>query len=97
MCKTNYELDGIPSGDCYCTINVVVLYLHIRHGEGLKTFRKAIDCGKVKTPTWYRVDLVELILILMNNYLEFNGIIYRQSLAAVIGTKFTSAQLLLIL
>ena len=57
-----------------CTINVVGLYPHIPHEEGLETLRKALtsDMGQELAD-----DLINLAkLVLENNYFEFEGKIY---------------------
>ena len=72
-------LSYIPEAALICTIDVVGLYPHIPHCEGLEALKKAIDRGNVNIPTEHLIDLAKLIL--QNNYFEFNEKIYCQKLA----------------
>lgn len=83
------NLGDIPEGAIICTMDVVGLYPHIPHEEGLlymkETIEEFVDKFKLEVP----VDLVEIAkLILQNNYFEFDDKIYRQKLGTAIGTKF---------
>ena len=70
------------------TTDVVGLYPHIPHSEGMEAHRTAVDTGNAKIPSTYLVDLAKLAL--ENNYFGFNERIYRQKLGTVIGTKFAT-------
>ena len=61
-----------PDGAILVTIDVVGLYPHIPHDEGLTAVRKALDnrCD-AEIPTNDIVDLAELVL--KNNNFEFDG------------------------
>ena len=53
------------------TLDVVVLYPHIPHNEGLKSVREALNNREnSEIPTDTIVDLAELVL--RNNNFEFN-------------------------
>ena len=76
------SLGHIPSTAILCTIDVIGLYPHIPHGEGLGAFNRA----EWELPV---EDLVSLArLVLENNYFEFDEKIFRQKLGTAIGTKF---------
>ena len=49
-----------------CTIDVVGLYPHIPHCEGLETLRKATEKGNPKVPVENLYNLAKLVL--ENNY-----------------------------
>ena len=92
LCKLR-ELGDIPDGAIICTMDVVGLYPHIPHDEGLRNmeeiieeFEKAVDTNACRVSA---KDLVELAkLILENNFFEFDNKIYRQKLGTAIGTRF---------
>ena len=44
------SLGHIPSTAILCTIDVVGLYPHIPHGEGLKALTRAVDNAESKLP-----------------------------------------------
>ena len=69
-----------------CTIDVVGLYPHIPHGEGLEALTRAFDNDESKLPVDELISLARLVL--ENNYFEFDEKIFRQKLGTAIGTKF---------
>ena len=75
-----------PDGAILVTIDVVGLYPHIPHDEGLTAVRKALDnkCD-AEIPTNDIVDLAELVL--KNNDFEFDGKHYLQKRGTAIGTR----------
>jgi hypothetical protein len=76
----------IPSTAILCTIDVIGLYPHIPHGEGLEALPGAFNRAEWELPV---EDLVSLArLVLENNYFEFDEKIFRQKLGTAIGTKF---------
>ena len=90
------DLGYIPETAIFATIDVVGLYPHIPHGEGLDSMKEILNefKGKVNYGEWYvdGVDLVEMAtIILENNYFEFDGQIYWQKQGTAIGTKFAPA------
>ena len=75
------SLGHIPSTAILCTIDVVGLYPHIPHGEGLEVLREAFISAENELP-------VDELISLENNYFEFDEKIFRQKLGTAIGTKF---------
>ena len=67
-------------------IDVVGLYPHIPHGEGLEALTRAFDNAESKLPVDELISLARLVL--ENNYFEFDEKIFRQKLGTAIGTKF---------
>ena len=85
LCKLK-GLGFIPRTAILCTIDVVGLYLHIPHEEGLEVLRKVLTSDVEQK---LADDLIKLVqLVLENNYFEFEGKLYRQKLGKAIGTKF---------
>ena len=84
------ELDDIPDGAIICTTDVVGLYPHIPHDEGLKSMKEMIEeSEKGLSSTILSQDLIELAkVILGKNFSEFDNKIYWQKLGTTIGTKF---------
>ena len=90
------DLSDIPEGAILCTMDVVGLYPHIPHEEGLESIDEVMDEIFMKAgslQSWLdKQDLVTLANdILENNYFEFNGNIYRQRVGTAIGTRFAPA------
>ena len=85
MKKLN-SLGYIPSTAILCTIDVVGLYPHIPHSEGLDSLRLALEKSDVEMPVEGLVSLAKIIL--ENNYFEFEDNVFRQKLGTAIGTKF---------
>ena len=89
------KLNGIgslPEGSILCTIDVVGLYPHIPHNEGLEAVKEALMMsGQLQDGEWegsFYEDIVAFTeLILKNNNFEFNGKHYIQELGTAIGTK----------
>ena len=80
------NMGKLPEGSILVTIDVVGLYPHIPHEEGLQAIREALD-GRldVTIPTERIVELAALVL--SNNNFEFNGENYLQKLGTAIGTR----------
>ena len=83
----------------FCTMDVVGLYLHTPHEEGLKNMKEVIEeFGKnceLKLPVEDLVDLTRLIL--KRYYPEFDSKIFKQKLGTAIGTKFAHSFLNILL
>ena len=90
------QLGVMPEGVILCCMDVIGLYPHITHKEGLETMKKAIEkflkareqmglqCGAD--------DMKELAsIILGKNFSTFEGKIYKQRMGTVIGTKSAAA------
>ena len=71
------ELGGASQNVVICTIDVVGLYPHISHCEGLEALRNAINDGEVEIPTEHLLNLAKLII--ENNYFEFDERVYWQN------------------
>jgi len=84
------DIGTLPQNALLVTIDVVGLYPHIPHNEGLDAIRHALDGREnQETPTNLIVDLAELVL--RNNNFEFDGKHYLQTLGTAIGTKMAPA------
>ena len=81
------HLDNIPDNSILVSFDVVGLYPHIPHEEGLKTMSEYLDTREDKTVTTQSLtDLAKLIL--KENFFELSDKIYHQKLGTAIGTKF---------
>ena len=80
------ELDRLPVGAILVAVDVIGLYPHIPHNEGLAAIRTALNKREDhKIPT---DDIVELAkIVLTSNNFEFNEGHYLQKLGTAIGTK----------
>ena len=79
-------LGRLPEGAILLTADMVGLYPHIPHDEGLRALRKAlIKSPNTSVPADNLVDLAELVL--KNKNLTFNGKHYLQILGTAIGTR----------
>ena len=79
------DISTLPSCAIMVTIDVVGLYLHIPHDEGLRSREALNNRENPEIPTETIVDLAELVL--RNNNFEFNENHYLQTLGTAIGTK----------
>ena len=81
------EVGTLLEGAILVTADVVGLYLHIPHEEGLSTFREALMKSTVNSsvPADDLVDLARLVLT--SNNLSFHGKHYLQIRGTAIGTK----------
>ena len=87
------DFGDIPENAIICTMDVVGLYPHIPHAEGLESmkvivedFQSKFDVNEVSVTAEDLVILAKVILD--NNYFEFDNNIYRQKLGTAIGTRF---------
>ena len=84
------DIGTLPQDAILVTIDVVGLYPHIPHNEGLDAIRNVLNGREnQETPTNLIVDLAELVL--RNNNFEFDGKHYLQTLGTAIGTKMAPA------
>ncbi|KAJ8037537.1 hypothetical protein HOLleu_18374 [Holothuria leucospilota] len=84
------NIDTLPENAILVVIDVVGLYPHIPHDEGLYAIRHALNRRQYQeVPTNLIVELAELVL--KNNNFEFNGNHYLQTLGTAIGTKMAPA------
>ena len=80
------DLGRLPEGAILVTADVVGLYPHISHEEGLTSMREALGrSGHSSIPTEDLVDLARIVLT--SNNLTFNGKHYVQILGTAIETK----------
>ena len=81
------EVGTLPEGAILVTADVVGLYPHIPHEEGLRILREALSRSTVTSsvPADHLVDLARLVLT--SNNLSFNGEHYLQIRGTAIGTK----------
>ena len=80
------KLGTLPEGAILVTADVVGLYPHIPHEEGLRAMRAALSGNNTTSiPTEDLVDLARIVLT--HNNLTFNGKHYLQFLGTAIGTK----------
>ena len=84
------DIGTIPKEAILVTIDVVGLYPHIPHDEGLVAIREALNRREdQELSTDAIVNLAELVL--KNNNFEFNEKHYLQKLGTAIGTKMAPA------
>ena len=87
------NIGTLPDGAILCTIDVVGLYPHIPHDEGLQAVREALGLSNNLQSDQMengdlRQDIVDFTeLVLKNNNFEFNGGHYVQKLGTAIGTR----------
>ena len=90
-----HKLDGIghlPEGAILCTIDVVGLYPHIPHSEGLAVIRDALLASVDPEEEQWEGSLSEDVvsfakLVLEGNNFEFDGKHFIQKLGTAIGTR----------
>lgn len=76
----------LPENAGLVTIDVKSLFTNIRHKEGIKTAREALEEREDKSvPTEYIVRILDFIL--NNNIFKFNGELFSQEIGASMGTK----------
>ena len=81
------DLSDIPDDAILVSFDVVGLYPHIPHDDGLKFLKKFLDGRRDKSVS--TESLIELAkLILKENYFELGDQIYQQILGTAIGTIF---------
>ena len=84
------DMDRFPKEAILVTIDVVGLYPHIPHNEGLAAIRKILNTRtNQEIPTDDIVDLAELVL--KNNNFEFDGKHFLQKRGTAIGTRMAPA------
>ena len=86
------EIGELPEGAILCTIDVVGLYPHIPHKEGLEALKEALDISDGQSGSEQDGSLNEDVLsfaelVLNSNNFEFNGRHYLQKRGTVIGTR----------
>ena len=83
----------LPDGAILCTIDVVGLYPHIPHDEGLQAVREALGFSNThhsdrSENSGLKQDIVDFTeLVLKNNNFEFDNKHYVQKLGTAIGTR----------
>ena len=70
------DLGHIPWTPILCTIDVVGLYPHTPHSEGLEALRLALNKAEGNIPVDDLVSLAKLVL--ENNFFEFDESVFRQ-------------------
>lgn len=86
------QIGELPEGAILCTIDVVGLYPHIPHNEGLEALKEALDTLEGQVESEQQRSLNEDILsfaelVLKSNNFEFNGKHYLQKRGTAIGTR----------
>ena len=82
------QLQNILEGTFLVCFDVVGLYPHIPHDEGLQIMKKYLDKREDQSVTSENLyKLAEIVL--KHNYFEFGQDVYQQILGTAIGTKFT--------
>lgn len=81
------NIGTLPEGAILVSLDVMGLYLHVPHVEGLKAIKHGLnEKENQEIPSNLIVDLAELVL--KNNNFEFNGSHYLQTLGTKkLGTK----------
>ena len=81
------DLSDLPESSILVSFDVVGLYPHIPHEEGIKTIAEYLETREDKTvSTKSLCDLASIVL--KENYFELSSKIYHQKLGTAIGTKF---------
>ena len=81
------QLQNILEGTFLVCFDVVGLYPHIPHDEGLQIMKKYLDKREDQSVTSENLyKLAEIVL--KHNYFEFGQDVYQQILGTAIGTKF---------
>ena len=86
------QIGELPEGAILCTIDVVGLYPHIPHNEGLEALKEALGNleGQFESEQQgsFNEDILSFAeLVLKSNNFEFNGRHYLQKRGTAIGTK----------
>ena len=86
------QIGELPDGSILCIIDVVGLYPHIPHNEGLEALKEALGNLEGQVESEQQGSLNEDILsfaelVLKSNNFEFNGRHYLQKRGTAIGTK----------
>ena len=87
------EIDTLPDGAILCTVDVVGLYPHIPHDEGLQAVKEALvawdsNLDERKKLGDLKNDIVDLTeIVLKNNNFVFDGKHFIQKLGTAIGTR----------
>ena len=82
----NLDKDMTSTHQSLTRIDVVGLYPHIPHGDGLEAPREAFIKAENELPVDELISLARVVL--ENNFFEFDEKIFRQKLGTAIGTKF---------
>ena len=81
------QLQNIIEATLPVSLDVVGLYPHIPHDEGLQVMKKYLDKREDESVT--SVNLYKLVeIVLKHKYFEFGQDVYQQILGTTIGTKF---------
>ena len=81
------DIGEIPSGSLLVTFDIVGLYPHIPHEEGIETMKKYLNLREDQSVfTNSLCDLAHIILT--ENYFKIGKDMYHQNLGTAIGTKF---------
>jgi len=86
------QIGELPEGTILCTIDVVGLYPHIPHNEGLEALKDALgnledQVGSEQQGSLHEDILSFAELVLKSNNFEFNGRHYLKKWGTAIGTK----------
>ena len=81
------DLSDLPESSILVSSDVVGLFPHIPHEEGIKTMAEYLETREDKTvSTKSLCDLASIVL--KENYFELSSKIYHQKFGTAIGTKF---------
>ena len=81
------DLSDLPESSILVSFDVVGLYPHMPHEEGIKTIAEYLETREDKTvSTKSLCDLASIVL--KENYFELSSKIYHQKSGTAIGTKF---------
>ena len=87
------NIDTVPEGAILCTVDVVGLYPHIPHDEGIEAVKEALLTWDSNVENGRKLgdlknDLVEFTeIVLKNNNFEFDERHFVQKLGTAIGTR----------
>jgi len=67
------KIGELPEGAILCTIDVIGLYPHIPHNEGLEALKEALSTLEGQVESEQQGSLTVVWRVLKSNNFEFNG------------------------
>ena len=80
------EIEDLEGNLILVTMDVTALYTNIPNDEGMEAVREAFE--EKQDTTFHREFVLRLLEILLhNNYFEFNGELFKQTIGAAMGSQ----------